>query len=66
MAIVLSTAIPEHQARLAANQVRDSSRRQAGTIRGTLASKRFGQLSVPQKDDLLKAIALELGLIAPD
>jgi len=64
--LVKTKSIPSHQAKLAA--AAKHAQRSAGA-QGALAgisNKKFAQLSGPQKDALLKAIALRLELIEPD
>jgi len=67
MATAVRTAdIPGHVARVEGQSSRRKAKRQAKDFGASLSGKTFSELTGVEKDDLLKAIALELGLISPD
>jgi hypothetical protein len=57
-----------HQERLAEIAAKKQAKKQAKTLCDSWQwrQKLFSDLTNKEKDDLLKAIALELGMIAPD
>ena len=55
-----------HQARLAVETAKKRGKGQAKALCDSWQGKTFSELTGQEKDDLLKAIALELGMIAPD
>ena len=63
---IKSSDIPAHQAKKEKAQKRKKSKKQRDEVAVSFADKTFAELKNKDKDDLLKAIALELGLIAPD
>ena len=58
--------LPHHQARVAVAQNKGKRGKQGKQVAEPLESKTFDQLTGADKDNLLKAIALKLDLIAPD
>jgi hypothetical protein len=58
--------LTHHQNKVAKAKKKKKSKGQAKTVDVTLTDKDFGSLTGGEKDDLLKIIALELNLIAPD
>jgi hypothetical protein len=67
MAAAIKTKdLPKHQAKLEIIVARKRAKNQSEAIRDAWSTKRFVDLNGQEKEELLKAIALELGMIAPD
>ena len=58
--------IPGHQSVLAVEVIKKQRAAQKAVIEMSLVEKKFADLTVQEKDDLLKALALRFNLIAPD
>jgi hypothetical protein len=61
-----SSDLTEHTKKRRADRKRKKNLREARKMRKNLAKKTFASLTESEKDDLLKAIAMRLDLIAPD
>jgi hypothetical protein len=58
--------IAGHAASKAVAKSNNKRRKQAKSAKTGFVGKTFGDLNESEKDDLLKAVALELGLVEPD
>lgn len=66
MAVIKAKDLPSHQAYLDLIRGERRGKKQAAILRDGWQQKKFSDLTGGEKDELLKAVALELGMIAPD
>jgi len=63
---IKSGNLAHHQARKSKAQKKGKQKGQAKTLCVNLGAKKFSELNGNEKDDLLRAIALELGMVLPE